>query len=994
VTRPEVDIEGVGPEPDDPSVIGPLPREPAPALLHDSHDLHVLIDDMGRLRWASERITTMLGYAVPAIVGRHVLELVHPEDVSAAVAGFQAMLRRHLRDGIESIADDSLVARVRTGDRRWVRVEAACASVVPGVGGTGGALVQVRNVAWPRSAEDAVRKSEERARALVQHSADAVVVVDARGRIAYASPTVERLFGWPAAEVEGREWMPFVAEEDHGLVAEALSDLVSRSTDQLYTGRFRVRHQTGGWRWVETISVNHLDNPAIGGIVTNVRDVTGRIEADEALRTSEARFRTVVSGAYDVTAVIGCDGVVRWVTPNCERLLGCPPAAIVGRSGLDWVHPDNLDEMVEALTVFAAGDGVSYPAPIRMRHQDGSWRDVEVVATDFLDHPDIAGIAVNLRDIGERIAAERERERLTQIFAMTTDLVSTYDLEGRLVYVNDAVRRFVGVAPDAPIEAIDVDAHLTPSARKAFRTEAHVAIGAGRSWCGELELIDVEGRVVPMHAQLLGHRDGEGRLLHISGVMRDISERKEFERRLRHEATHDPLTALPNRTLLLDRLTNALERSRRNGSGIAVLFCDLDNFKVVNDSLGHSHGDRVLTEVAQRLREQLRPGDTVARFGGDEFVILCEDCQSTVDAVGIAERVDAALRRSFELDGSEIFVGVSIGIALSGPGSDRPLQPESLIRDADVAMYRAKEQGRGRYRVFEPMFLTSAVDRLDLESSLRRAIDRGELDLVYQPVVNLAAPGPSGLGSGQGGPSGRGSASTDGLAPGRIVGAEALVRWDHPQRGRLLPGEFIPLAEDIGVVHELGAWVLETACLQLARWLADAPQPAAFSMAVNLSGRQLDHPGLVDLVAGVLRATGVPPVCLDLEVTESAVMQDVTSSAAMLASLKDLGVNIAVDDFGTGYSSLAYLRRFPVDRLKVDRSFIRGLGTEPEDSAIVGAVVGLAHALGLVAVAEGVETSDQVEALRSLDCDLAQGYHFGRPACGDELERWLETTRC
>jgi diguanylate cyclase (GGDEF)-like protein/PAS domain S-box-containing protein len=943
------------------------------ALLHGSQDLQMLVDQAGRLQWVSERVTAVLGYAAADAVGRHALDLVHPDDAAALIAGIRTVLRDHRRWSASppeaSAAMEPLAARMRDHAGGWVRVEGVCSAKFTAGGGLVGVLINVRDVAWPPSAEAAVRCSEERYRALVRHSADAVVVTDGEGRVSYASPGLERLFGWPPALVEGREWLPFVVVEDRDAVRQVLVDVARCRPGEPRLGQFRVRHRSGGWRWAEAVSVNHLGDPSVAGVVTNVRDVTARLAAEEALRASEARFRTVVSGSFDVTAVLDGEGVVRWVTPNCRDLLGCAPGEIVGRSGLDWVHPDNLGEMAEALCVFASGAGVSAPAAIRMRHADGGWRHVEIVATDFLDHPDIGGIAVSLRDIGERVAAERERERLTEIFAMTTDLVSTHDIEGRLVYMNEAARRFLGFDPDDPIDLIEPHTRLTPSARETVSTEVIGAIAAGRTWTGELDVYDATGAVVPMQAQLLGHRDRNGTLLHVSGVLRDISERKDFEHRLRYEATHDPLTSLPNRSLLLDRLGSALSRGRQLGTGVALLFCDLDHFKVVNDSLGHGYGDLLLCEVARRLSDQVRPGDTVARFGGDEFVILGESCAGESEAVGIATRIEHAMRQAFDLDGNEVYLGVSIGIALASPGPGPAPDPGALIRDADAAMYRAKERGRGRYQIFEPFILEQAVDRLDIESALHRALAHDELDLLYQPVVDLrSAPGEE-----------------------RIVGVEALVRWDHGQRPRLRTAELLTLADDSGVAEELGAWALRTACVQMASWLEELPIDARFSLAVSLSRRQLANPDLVDTVADVLRTTGVDPGRLDLEVTERVLTSDLSATADVLSALKKLGVNIAVDDFGAGCSSLTHLRRFPVDRLKVDGDFVTELSVAGRDRAIVAAIVDLAHALGMVAIGEGVESADQLTVLRELGCDLAQGEHFGGPLSGVQLAARLRS---
>jgi diguanylate cyclase (GGDEF)-like protein len=428
------------------------------------------------------------------------------------------------------------------------------------------------------------------------------------------------------------------------------------------------------------------------------------------------------------------------------------------------------------------------------------------------------------------------------------------------------------------------------------------------------------------------------------------------EEELNHQALHDPLTGLPNRVLLVDRLTLALARLHRQHATLAVLFVDVDQFKVINDSLGHDQGDRLLVLMAERLTNAVRPGDTVARFGGDEFVVLCEDLNGEAEAVSIGERIREMAATPLLLDGRDYFVTVSTGIACTG-SPDMPAA--DLLRDADSAMYQAKQTGRARSAVFAQSMRTRAVRRLETELALREAISHGHLRAHYQPIVNLTT--------------------------GRMDAVEALVRWEDPTNGMIMPDEFIPIAEETGLILPLGEWVLGEACRQAQTWRTEHPQLSHLGISVNLSGRQIAQSDLITVVANVLADTGLPPGRLVLEITESALMADAEQAITVLRGLKNLGVRLSIDDFGTGYSSLSYLKKFPVDILKIDRSFVDGLGVEDDDSAIVQATINLAHSLGLTTVAEGTETPEQVRALIDLGCDKAQGYFFSRPLAAAAL---------
>jgi diguanylate cyclase (GGDEF)-like protein len=438
----------------------------------------------------------------------------------------------------------------------------------------------------------------------------------------------------------------------------------------------------------------------------------------------------------------------------------------------------------------------------------------------------------------------------------------------------------------------------------------------------------------------------------LANVLADAIERHAADEALRHRVLHDPLTGLPNRPSFIESLGGSLSRSAVSGSPVGILFLDLDNFKLINDSMGHHAGDELLQAVAPRLRAHLRPGDIVARFGGDEFGILVDRLADEAEAVAIADRIAAAFAEPYPMGGVDHFVSASIGIAVARPSAREPIEADMLIRDADAAMYRAKERGRARCVLFDADMRAGAMRRLQVERELRRALERDELELHYQPMISIRS--------------------------GEIAGLEALLRWRHPERGLLDPGEFVAVAEDSGLIEPIGRWVQGSACRDALSWHQLRPDERPLDVSVNLSARQVTSPELAGSIGEMLAATGLDPVNLRLEVTESALVEESATASGSLEALSELGVGLVLDDFGTGYSSLAYLNRFPFDALKIDRSFVEALGVEQERTAIVEAIVGMARALSLDVIAEGVENEAQLSELSRLGCDYAQGHLFAR----------------
>jgi diguanylate cyclase (GGDEF)-like protein/PAS domain S-box-containing protein len=817
-------------------------------------------------------------------------------------------------------------------------------------------------------------------------------VLDAEGRVVYSSAAGMRMLGYPTGFWMGHNVFELVHPEDAPRVIEVFARALGSPglTDPV---EFRMRHADGGWRYVEAIGNNLLNDPAVEGMVVTTRDVTDRREAEAAMRASEARFRSLVQRSYDVIAVCDPVGTILYVTPSVEAVLGYKPEEIIGTNGYQFVRPDDREELTASLTRLLEGTSAPRAVELRGVHKDGSVRYVELVPTNLIDDPAVAGIVLNVRDITERKRAEEEL-RLLQTVVLAIDEAA--DLGTALEVTVQQVCEVTGWASGAawtPLpdgSALQLrrswsrpDPRLQAFARDRQAVELPPGVGLpGRAWAsGEPSLatgvgandasVRQAGLDVAVAVPVLAEREvvavlelfnvAEGRddrrvlslVATVASQLGTVIERKRAQERLAHQALHDPLTELPNRALFLDRLALALARLRRRRSSMAVLFADVDRFKVVNDSLGHDAGDRLLVALSRRLRDVLRPGDTLARFGGDEFAVLCEDVPEA-DVIGIAERMTDALAEPFTVGGREVFVSMSVGIAVA---RDPDQRPAALLRDADAAMYLAKDRGRARFEVFDEAMRDESTERLLLENALRRAPERGELRALYQPIVRLV--------------------------DGTMVAAEALVRWVHPERGLLEASQFVPLAEETGIIVPVGGWVLEEACRQAATWPGNGDAPA---VSVNLSARQLSRPDLVDLVAHALRESGLNPDRLWLEITESVLMEDADTAVAALERLRALGAHLSVDDFGTGYSSLAYLRRFPVDSLKVDRSFVAGLGQDPEDSAIVEAVVSMAHSLHLSVVAEGVETLEQLTRLRELGCELAQGFYFAAPVPSSALD--------
>ena len=561
--------------------------------------------------------------------------------------------------------------------------------------------------------------------------------------------------------------------------------------------------------------------------------------------------------------------------------------------------------------------------------------------------------------------SDPEQDRQLRFQARLLDAVGqsviATDVEGKVIYWNRGAQELYGWSSEealgrylrvltVPQELVDQVDGITSQLR------------AGRTWSGEMLLRRRDGSHVPILGNATPIFDDRGNLAGMIGVFTDISERKALEAELERRAFRDTLTGLPNRHAFVDRLGQVLLRTRRSKctSKVGVLFMDLDGFKNVNDSLGHWAGDALLVAVAERLKNRLRPEDVLARFGGDEFAVLLESVEDPSDVIRVAQRISEALREPFSVSYYRVSVNTSIGIAL---GAAHTNDPEGMLREADTAMYRAKEQGPGRYEVFDPAMQARAQERLELEAELRRAVEQEEFVLHYQPIVSLR--------------------------DGSMVGFEALLRWQQPERGLLKPSAFMPLAEETDLIVPIDGWVLEEVCRQAKRWERDYPSASLTVMNVNVSPKQLKGSGLARTIEETLARVAPKVHTLALDITEGFLLKASEDEARTLDALKKMGIRLDLDDFGTGYSSLSYIKSFPVDGVKLDKSFVEGLGDDTMGKALVQKIIELCHTLGLEVVAEGIETPEQATLLKDMGCDLGQGYYFGRPLPSEEFEERL-----
>lgn len=823
---------------------GAAPRESAPfyegpeffrLLVETMYEGLGVRDAAGRIVYVNPRLCEMLGYEPQEMLGRPVTAFLD----EASKRRFEAELEQRPR-GAGSSYESTMLRK----DGRPIFTLQAGREILDRDGTFQGSFAVITDVTSLKEAEAALRESEERYRTIFEQGPLAITLVDLDYRYIKVNARMCELVGYTEDELYQLTFADVTYPEDIDIDVE-LADKVFRGEIPFYQIEKRYVRKDGGIVWgrlTATVVRNDRGEPIYG--LGLVEDITERKRAEEALRISEERFRSLVQNASDLVAIVDTDGTILYESPSHRRVLGFDPAARQGRSAFDHLHPGDRPRVAAAFQEVASVPGRSIKVEYRIRHADGTWRVLESFGTNLIHNPAVQGIVVNSRD---------------------------------------------------------------------------------------------------------------------------ITDRKRAEEQLLHDALHDALTGLPNRALFMDRLNQSLGRAARiPGGRCAVLFLDLDRFKVINDSLSHAMGDLLLTQLSQRLKSLIRPSDTLARLGGDEFAVLIEGLgeAAVASAVRLAERIHQALEIPFDLEGQQIYTTASVGIALSSPDKG---QAEELLRDADTAMYRAKTVGRGQYVIFDAEMHTVVLAQLQMETDLRRALDEWRFEVHYQPIVALET--------------------------ATIVGFEALVRWRRSDGVLVLPDEFIPTVEETGLIHALSRKVLEEACRTVGEWQDRALSESPIFVTVNLSTRQFSQPDLGGLIEEILRETGLDPESLVLELTESATMENPDVVWSVLQRIRDLGVHLSLDDFGTGFSSLSVLHRFPFDMVKIAGTLVEGVGADRRSTHFLEGILTLFNREALVTVAEGVETSLQRDKLRQIGCPYGQGFLFAPPLPAEKARKLLRQKR-
>lgn len=811
-----------------------------------------------------------------------------------------------------------------------------------------------------------------------------MAVVGLDGRFKAVNRAFCDLLGYPESELLGRHPAEITHPDDQGRSFAVVSRLLRTEarTDQAH--KRYLRRDGSAVDVVRTTTALRDADGRTAGLFTQVVDITAETRMRDLLARSDSRFKALVAHSSELTALIDDAGRIIYASPASRAILGWAPEEMEGRSPLEFIHPEEVDRARLALAGHMGPVRRSDPAHYRVVRRDGSWRDVEVVTTNLVDDPAVGAVVVNVEDVTVARRRAGQQQAVADLSGIALGCAPVEALLGRapgivaeMVGASHCAVLLLGehgelsvvgstgaTAPEVLLTAsttCPVTAEALTECRPAMWAPSGSDAGRGRplaalgiAFAAAIPVVGATGPVgaITLYSSQGGalSADDVSFVETVANVLAAALTRRDFEAELRHQAVHDQLTGLPNRALLMDRLAAALDRLPSHpepAREVALVFVDLDDFKLLNDTLGHSQGDVVLAAVAERLRDAAGSTATVARFGGDEFVVVAEGADEA-SAKRLAAGIGEAIRAPIQLDATAVALSASIGVVLT---SDPAVSAETVLADADLAMYEAKRAGKKQAAVYDPEMRRRLTVQMETVSGIRRALVEDEFRLFYQPIVEVAS--------------------------GRVMGHEALVRWQHPTEGLVGPDRFIGHAESSGLIIALGEWVLRTACRQAAAWRRAG---AVSKVSINVSALQLSNGDLAELVADVLQLSGAEPSDIALEVTESAVMADLDRACETLEALRRLGVLISMDDFGTGWSSLSQLTRLPFDAVKIDRSFVRDLLVDARATHLLESIVALGRALRLHVIAEGVETPEQLEHLERLGVGFAQGFLLGRPA--------------
>ena len=841
--------------------------------------------------------------------------------------------------------------------------------------GVGYLVTVLLAVAWhQRRVTRLVRMQQQHLEVTLNSIGDAVIATDIHGRVERMNPIAEHLTGWDTDQARGR----FLTEVFRIVNAQSgrpadnpvtrvleKGEIVGLANDTLLISRDGSRYQIH-----DSAAPIREPDGRIRGVILVFRDISEEYRLRTESREHARRLEAVITHAPDAILLADEQGTILEWNPAAEQIFGWARKQAMGRRVHELIIPQRwIPEHLAGMQRFLAHGEESHlirTDRFTALRRDGSEFPIELTVIPI--HRSTGWLfAAFIRDLTEARKAQEELRLAATTFQTHAGILVT-DAEGTILRVNPAYEAMTGYSAE---ELVGRNPRILQSGRqdRAFYERMWRELKEKGQWQGELWNRRKDGSLYAQLLTITAVRDEQGRITHYIGTSQDITALKEAEAEVEYRAYHDELTGLPNRRWLHDRLTRELAAARQQGSQGALLYLDLERFTQINDTAGHTVGDLILRETAERLQALLKEDQGLARVASDEFAIVLPPTDADPSRVGVraqnlAERIQSALQQPFRIGEQDYHLGASVGIALFPQDQT---SPEEIMDHADNALHRAKEEAPGSIRFFQPGMQAGIRNRLRIEEALRRALERDdELVLHYQPQVD---------------------------EQGLVLGCEALLRWEHPEQGTIPPLQFIPIAEESGLINDLGRWVLGAACRQIRRWLDAGMEEARATVAINVSPRQFAQPDFIDQIREGLVASGIPARLLEIEITEGLLMHDVDEAIGRLAALRDMDIRIAIDDFGTGYSSMNYLKRLPADRLKIDRSFVRDIHADPGDARIVETIIGMAHHLGLGVVAEGVETVEHVRFLTERDCDFMQGYYFSRPVPADEYRRLAEIGR-